>query len=339
MSLVTIMSELLRFLKDHLVKVFIGAIVMAIAIAGGRYYLGQQHFGAHQEAYRQLKEVYAQEPAEFQFVMTNEDGTVFSNSFVLDEYFSQPLVIDQVEKIAGVPFAQTLSNEQVLKLYKTSQYRGGLAAVRNMSSDVITFRILVAPTAEENLKIAQTYRAYLQSGEIPFLNDKKITFLNEPSIGEKLDLETVTNVAMPESLSLYAGPNTKSLILYGALGLIAGTLLMLALLLLWQFSQQAIRYGFDYAWELDQVHILYHASTNTISLRELIQTPQKVHRLVVAQTPLNDTESIPQLSDAIVEPDEIVVVIQSGTTTKEWYQSQMVLAQLYRSPVKIIHII
>lgn len=339
MSLVTIMSELLRFVKDNLVKIVIGAVIFAIALAGGRYYLGKKAFNEHREAYQQLKEVYAQEPAEFQFVITNEDGTLFGNSFVLDEYFSQPNVVKQVEQVAGVSFELTLTNEQALELYKTPQYRGGLAAIRNLSSDVITLRILVAPTAEENLKVAQTYKAYIESGEVPFLIGKKVTFLNEPAIGEKLNLEVVTSVAMPESLNLYAGPNTKSLVVYGVLGLIAGTLAVTAVLFVIQLSKKTIRYGFDYAWELNHVHIMYREEQSEVSLDELVQTPAKSNRLIVAQQAIVSLESVSQLSDATDEPSEIVVLIQSNITTKEWYQAQMVLAQLYRAPLKIIHII
>lgn len=340
MNLITIISELYRFIRDHLIKILIGTLAVATLIAGGRYYLSSQHAMQHQDAYNYLKEIYSQEPAELQFIVTTNEGELFGNSFIFDEYFSQPQWIKRIEQETGIQFGKWLESEQELGLFKTPQFRGGLAAIRNSSSDVMTLRVLVAPTAQENLTITQAIMKLVENEEVAFLNHHNVTFLEQPMIGERLDLETNTMVATPESLSVYAGPNVRSVVLYGVLGLIAGFILTVGVLFLRQLSRSKISYGFDYAWELEHMHVLYNpALSDAQTLLEVVQTPPVQNRVVIAQNAVEGIATQSTLSQTNQELNEIVVLIQSGDTTKQWYKDQMVLSRLYRVPVKIIHIV
>ncbi|WP_124058605.1 hypothetical protein [Vaginisenegalia massiliensis] len=355
MSLLTLIQELWRFFKDYLVKIVLGAIFVGLLTSGGRYFLTNQQVEGQKEAYNHLVQVYSQEPAEFQFILTNADGTLFDNSFVFDEYFSSPEVIKQVEAETGIKFGRFVQDEQLLELFKTSQYRGGLSAVRNTSTNVITMRFLVGKNADENLKIAQAYFKLLQENRVPFAKNHERTIVTSPVKAELLDLNTVQNVAVPESVSGLGGPNAKSSIIFGIAGFMFGLILTTGLLFLLRLFKRTITYGFDYAWNMEDGHLMYHRQkqSKASDLEDLLKVPHVNHRLVVSQVnpessfesanfaiqPLTYVNKLQDLDQSSNQVDDIVIMVYSNQTEKSWYNEQAALAHLYRVPVKIIHVI
>lgn len=84
MSLLTILKELWRFIKDYSLRILLGAIAVALLAVGGRYYLTNVFVEEDQEqAYHYLSEVYAQTPASLEMIVTMEDGSIYTNSHIL----------------------------------------------------------------------------------------------------------------------------------------------------------------------------------------------------------------------------------------------------------------
>lgn len=357
MSLLTILEELWRFIKDYSLRILLGAIAVAILAVGGRYYLGNLFVEEGQEeAYHYLSEVYAQTPASLEMIVTMEDGSVYTNSHIFDEYFSNAQVIQQVEEATGIEFHQWRESEIALKLFKTGGFRGGLAGIRDSSSNVFTLRFLVGKTAEENLAIAQAYADILTNGDIPFLRNSTISIITEPVSKELLPLEIYDSLAKPETLNPFKSPSTPTYIVYAVAGFIVGAIATLALTFLLRLSKKKITYGFDYAWSVEDYHLLYHTDqSDHSSLQEFIRVPVKEHRVVLSQTSaeailqpvlvqedykgLLMVNTLQELAETDVKPEEIVILVHSHHTDKSWYREQAILADLYHVPVKIIHII
>ncbi|MDO4432597.1 MAG: hypothetical protein Q4B80_04685 [Aerococcaceae bacterium] len=334
MNLGTILSEWCRFIKAHCVKIILGAFIVCAAVVAGRYYLSGKQQHEQQEAYDYLQHIYQQEPAEVQFVINNEDGTLFSNSYVIDEYFAQANVVAEIERQTGIEFGDWIQHERTLKLYKTAQFRGGLAVLRNSSSDLMTLRVLVGKTAEENKAIATAYATLLQDKALPFLRKQTVTLLNTPEVIEYLDPVMQGYVATPTTLSVYTGPSTKSLAVYGVLGLIVGTLLTTVFLFVKRLMHPRIEYAFDYGWEMDDTHIV--CTPEDDGMARVVALIADETALVVAQESLETLHTETQIT-AKPNAKRIVIIIQSGVTTKQWYHAQQTFARALRLPVTIIH--
>ncbi|MBF6626537.1 hypothetical protein IU402_08140 [Aerococcaceae bacterium zg-BR9] len=348
MSIVTIISEFTRFIKDYLLKILLGAVLISIACMGFKYY-SESMPKEETAAYQDLKERYAQEPAEVHFIVSKEDGTFFNNSFVFDEYFSLPEIISAVEKESGVSFAQFKKSENTLLFEKTSSFRGGISAWRNPSTDVLTLRVLAGKTAEENLAIAKAYQKLLEKGDFPFLLNNKITVISGATIGEQLPLTTFPYLTSVESLKTVYTLNKRSIIIIGLAGFIGGAILMTGALFFLRLFKKKITYAFDYSWAMDDDHLLYQRDmSDNIIVQDMIQTPSLAHRYVIMQ--MNPEKILPvadqtglihvtRVQDIIEPVEEIVIVLYANQSDKAWFNAQYTLARLYKVPVKIIHII
>lgn len=357
MSLLTILKELWRFIKDYSLRILLGAIAVALLAVGGRYYLTNVFVEEDQEqAYHYLSEVYAQTPASLEMIVTMEDGSIYTNSHIFDEYFSNDQVIKQVEEATGIEFRQWREAEKALKLFKTGGFRGGLASIRDSSSNIFTIRFLVGKTDEENLAIAQAYSDILTSGDIPFLRNSTISIITEPISKDLLPAEIYESLANPQTLNPFKSPSAPMYIVYAVAGSIVGAIATIALTFFLRLSKKKITYGFDYAWSVDDYHLLYHTNHNNSStLQEFIRVPVKENRVVLSQTSaeailqpvlveedfkgLLIVNALQELVDVESNPEEIVILVHSNHTDKVWYREQAILAELYNVPVKIIHIV
>ncbi|MBG9988965.1 hypothetical protein HZY88_08260 [Aerococcaceae bacterium DSM 111176] len=342
MSLVTIISELWRFFVDHIKQLIIWGIVTGLILVGAQFALGLFNNPEDAAAYDYLSEVYQQEPAEFQAVITLDDGNVFHNSYIFDEYFTTPEILEEVEAQTGVEMTKFYESEQLLELFKTSMYRGGVAGIRNTSSGVITFRFLVAPTAEENLRVAEAYRDILLDEEnIPFMEKQTTTIMVEPVIGEMLDLERTPEVPTEETLNIYAGQGVLSYVVFGVAGFILGAILSVAYFFIKRLLSDDIYYAFDYSWNFDDYHKLINSErVENLSYSELIKSVSS-QNVIISQDGLSNVETQSSLAQANLPVDavsEITIVVESQKTTKDWYREQYQFAKHYGVPVQIIHV-
>lgn len=352
MSLATIINELWRFFKDNIVRILIGALVISVITVGARYFITDILLSDRQEAADYLEDVYTQEPSSFKAVVTIEDGQIFSNPHLFDDYFTSPQVVEAVEETTGIEFQETIDSEKKLELFKTPTFRGSISAVRDNASGVFIFRVLAGKTAEENLAIANAYRDLLASGEIPFMDNQFADITLEPVIGEVLDTEEYLSLPTVETLSVYRSNNARSLIVYGVLGFVVGLILTSGIVFLQRLRKSKINYAFEYAWDLDDQHILVHSSHEgaVYNVQDAIRIPAVNLRWIVSQSALSeDFEDTNDSSERFISklqevksdeqaPKQIVIVIQANHTEKRWLKDQMTMATLYNVPLKLVHV-
>ena len=354
MSIVTIIKEFWRFTLNNLWRILLGALVCSLISIGGRYAIHHFLYRETDEAYRHLSQVYQQEPASFQMIVTMEDGSIFTTATIFDEYFSTPEMVKKVESQTGVKFAQWLEDEKALEMFKTNEFRGGLAGVRDQSSNVITLRFLVADKSEDNLKIAKAYCDLVEEESLPFLGTNKVTVIREPAQGEMIATDLVEEVPTEKTLTPYQSRNAKGNIVYGVLGFILGAMASFAILFLGRFFNKKIAYAFEYSWDLMDQHYIYDRHQSPGVLQGLIQSPHQLKRWVLAQTS-NGVQTAELVSEVLPESaqlyhdlsqaqpeqilDEMVILIYANLTEKEWLKQQMALARLSAKRLKIIQII
>lgn len=352
MSLNTLFQELIRFIKDNLWRIIVGMIIGVLVAVSARYFISEFLLKEKSEAYDYLSVAYEQEPAEFQAAITIQDGDVFSNSNIYDDYFSSPAVVKQVEEKTGISFAQWIKSEQVLELKKNANFRGGIAAIRDSSSGLITFRFLVAKTSEENLKIAQAYEEILKSSEINFNKAHRIEITRPSEIIELLDLDEVTTVPTYATLNMFDGLSLKNIIIYTVVGSFIGFMLTVIVLWIKRGKNGKINYTFEYTWGMDDDHLLVSKdhSEDDINIEDVIKLTPVKDKIVLLQSNFADihqfegpdTKIISHLEDASelqMIPNEIIIIIISNMTDKSWFNHQYKLAKLINKPIKIVHMI
>lgn len=357
MSIVTLISEAWRFIKDYKWRLLLGAILVSLLTMTGRFFIHRFLYSDNLDAYNHLVDVYQQEPASFQMVITMEDGSIFTTANLFDDYFATAAVVDKIEDLTGVNFSDTLQAEEDLEMYKTPQYRGGLAAIRDNASNIITLRFLLAESAEDNLILAQAYADMLRGEAIPFLGSNMVNIIQEPVQGELLVPDLVDEIPTEETLTPYQKVNTRATILYGGLGLVLGGVITAGLSFLLHLRRQTIHYAFDYSWGYNDHHlmILRTPESDKKSVEKIIHTPANIHRLILRQGVGSEDldfiskdgsqrldvtiEHLTYYNGAVAQPEEIVIVIDSNQTQKSWYQEQYQLAQLYPARLKILHVI
>ncbi len=343
MSILTIISELWRFFKEHFKRLLVWGLIGSLVVLAAQYGLSQLKNPEDQDAYEYLSEVYSQEPAEFQAIVTLEDGDILQNSYLFDEYFTTPEVLQEVENRTGVDLTRWYESEQLMGIEKSSLFRGGIAGIRNTSSGVITFRFLVAPTAEENLKVAQAYRDILTDEAVPFMENQTATIMVEPVIDELLDLETTTEVPTPETLGIYSGTGLLTTIIFAIAGFILGMIIGLIYYFVRRLFADDIQYAFDYTWNYDDLHqMLNQTQLSAESVDQFIQMPG-LNTIVIGQDRLDAEEpavAFARLADTDATKEtlsEIVLFVESGKTSKEWFREQYQAAKRYELPIRIVH--
>lgn len=351
MSLATLIKEFWRFIKENLLRIMMGVVMVVVLVVSGRYFLNRWVRQDTRPAYDYLAEVYQQEPASFQMIVTMEDGSIFSTASLFDDYFSTPQVVQAIEEKTGVQFSDWLEAERTLEMYKTNDFRGGLAGLRDTASNVITMRFLVGKTSEDNLKIAQAYAQMVEEEALPFLDKIQATIIQEPALGEMVPIELTDEVPTDETLTPYQSKEAKGHILYGLMGAILGTLLVVGVLFVRQLFKKVINYAFDYTWRLEDTHLLVDHQRSPEEIQALIEFPSNQKQVIVKEDRFQDDEvlisdnqrqvRVTDLKhlDADFSFDEIVIIIKSHLTTKEWFKDQMDFAHLYPCRVRIIHIV
>lgn len=369
MSLTTILSEIWRFIKNNFLKIISGALIIGVLAVLGSLFLPnliEQPSEEISEEFTQttpsedakesreyLTHIYEQEPAEFELFIQLEDGNIFGNSFIFDEYFTSPAVVEEIERESGVDYSQTLAHENNLGLYKTSRYRGSIAGIRDTSSNVLNIRVQAAETSEDNLILAETFANQILNTEIPFVENLSITIISEPEIGEKLLEDDLEMVSSSEALGMIAPTESenRSILLYAIAGFILGLLLTATVLFIIQLFKNKIKYAFQYSWDFSDYHFIFTTDEENKKLRDFLSAPEISTQIIVyqessfveqfigANPKIKTTKSLSRFTTNSTKIDEIILFVETKTTDKDWYNEQYRLAEKYDSQVTIIQAI
>lgn len=353
MSLTTVFSELWRLIKDNWLKIFIGGVIFSILTVLIQIFLTQYADRLFAEPVEEeipgqreyLTEIYSQEPAGFEFIAQKEDGDLFANSFLFDEYYTSEIVVDQLEEETGVEISDVLEAEENLGMIKTSQYRGSLAGIRNTSSNVITFRVHVGETAQENLRVARWIEEEVRNNSLPFSETLNTVLLTPSQTGELLQGEDFLKVSSPEALgdqSVSPAKGQVNRILYAGVGFILGLILTLALLVLYRLLAKKIDYAFEYSWDFDDHHFVLNRSDEAFQklLNQMTHSSYADHQIILAEDGSDAYGlALDRLDEVESPPEEVVILVKNKETSKKWFNRTFELVDNYKSHKKVIHII
>lgn len=354
MSLSILLSELWRFVREHVLALLAGTLIIAILVTGAGYLhkqktaeqlLNDTSQASPEEikaAADYLETAYETEPVSFRFVAMQKDGNQFMNSFVFDEYFRSKEERAKLAQKTGVDLEKWYQSECQLGIDQSSEFRGGLAGVRDMSSGVVTMRVQVGQSEEENMKVAQAMYEEIKNQTPAFAKDFDMTLLEAPTTENFLTEDDQRLVSGPSTLSEYVGLNQRPLLVYAFLGALLGIFATAFVLFLWQWQRGKVRYAFDYSWSLPMLFFLINQKRETAEaeLRQAATLPAQ-KRLILRQAgePILAGEKTHTQCEALPEDlKELVIWIDAGQTDKAWLQQQFQVAKLWGGPLKVIHV-
>lgn len=362
--------EIKRFLNDYKKSIIIGSILFSLLFT-----LAMVYIDSREEEAVQNEDNFEPSPAEilndaqpafFQLYIEYEDGTPYTNYAIINQYFNLSTVKEEASEDAGVDI------ESVEESIQEEIFLNNLdeeIKVINVSRNDNHLYTMSFNTGNEraNLAISEYYFDLIFNEESDFFSNKITYLFVEPSIAERKDeeleaaeLEAAENLQPKEVLFSRILDYVINIII----GLVLGIVLMIGLGIVKAIFEKKLNYSFAYDVTEGVSFILYDPKLqNAKNVSQFVAAPFNKTKIVVSEQEINpeihqlltgkkevsfDKELSPEvllinkssLSDVEVGTplSEIIILVHSKLTTREWFKIQQEFATIYKVPTKIIQI-
>lgn len=336
--------EVKRFIKDKTMLVIIGSLIIAALYTVGMVVFDR---GAPDLEEDELGIEVAEgndDAAYFYFFVENQDGTVFTNTSILETYFRFDTTLQEVSEQTNVPLydiveesrenaENALEGEEEILLLERNDYSMMFGLFVNTGSK------------NDNLTVATYYRDMIEGDGVPFLANKDVYVLVEPQIVED-EMFDDTNIETTTNLSV------RSLVISSIVGLILGIVIMLGVAVVASLFSKKLNYSFTYTWnEEDQFLLSDSRLENEDEVSQLIQLPLQKGKVLLLESGVENKlkETVTTMKPDFIEQKhsladidlnetitEVIIVIDSKSTSRAWYRKQRRLLEAYEVPVKVI---
>lgn len=303
-------------------------------------------------------------PGIFRIYVEQQDGTIYINSMIIEEYFLLPEVIAEAERVTGVEISDILDEEVADNFEKTQYDRGALGISRNGSTHIFTFTTNIG-TEAENLKVADFYFDYLNSGDLKILDNKRVYIVSEPEVFDAKSYAASDIVVEQSPMNNRTDFSIKVIALSVVAGIILGFFTGTFIALAKSFMSKKISYSFNYAvsdydkilamekgnWDL-LVRKVIHTTKNPVvifsegdssELREELIKHSNINvisdesQLVSGMTNVVIANKLSDISPQI-PLDNVVVIIDTFNTEKKWYKTIFKTIHAVVSEIAVIQI-
>lgn len=338
-------SELSNFFKKFRKSLVLLTILFTVIIFGGSIGLSYLN-SSNTDEELPISDTKESNPGIFRMYVEQEDGTIYINSMIIEEYMLLPDVLEKAEKETGVEITDVLLEEVRNDFQKTQYDRGALGLSRNGSTHIFTF-IANVGTEEENLKVSEFFYDYILSGEINMLDNKLVYIVSEPEIYDSESFAASDIEAIPE-FSGEESFNLKNLVLTLVGSVIAAVMLAILITIAKIFSSKKITYAFSYSvadrdrlillndnTEKNLMRMLHNEKNPVILLSEfeIEETLKNKIDNVTKAIYINDLNEL----DTDVEITTPYIFVEREKTTKKWYKKQFKAVHLYCESITILH--
>lgn len=360
MDSLTLANELRRFFKENRLRIALVTLFMIIAVTCLTLLASRlPNFDSGQDTNGNSE---IGTPAIFQFYVQTEDGNSFGNSSIVEEFFLKPEVITEIENKTGVSINSMLEEQQLSGFQKTQTDRGILGVMRDGSSHVFTANASIG-TEEENLAVMQAYFDYLNSGNIPVLENKEVYILKEPT-NLKFLMNGSQEIEFSEQVTETTA--TKKLILAIAVGMFGGLVAGVVVSFIYQLLRKVITYAFSFGWSEQDIYqsiskddaqavqqtvlhpftemkviLVQHQDAmklNEIKPHEKVNFVSKTNQLKLGVMNILTVNDLSEL-DPLLHIEECIIFVESGKTEKKWYEKQRMQLKNYNTRIKIIQFV
>lgn len=337
-------TEVAKFLKNNVLKMLIGAILGAVAVVGFSLLNKDNTIENLRDAEDGTFSTTVL-PAKFNVYIEDNQDNPFINNLLLQEEFTTPQVLAQVSEETNTNLNELVENtlNRVYVDYTPAGHMNIVSVTRNGSSQIHEIAVNVGDI-EENLNIANYYFDYLLDGNVSFLEDKEIYVFREPTAFEQDDEQN-------SGIGTNLNGNGSNLIVLGLAGAVFGAVATLFLMFFLALFSKKLVYSFSYFVHENNYFVLVNnKSDKEEQLDLLLGTPQTANKVAVIENTASNEATLGRDSKGLTvvnhvleignldAVDRLVLIIEEGQTTREWYNTQRILAEKHAAPIYIVQI-
>ncbi|EKU92997.1 Uncharacterised protein [Alloiococcus otitis] len=346
------LSEIKRFLKDHLKFITITTIIFTLVLAGLLTLVDGLSSSESSELENELEydEVLEADSAYFQFYAEFEDGDLFTNGKLVEDYLKLNTINENVYKETNINIPEI--EDRINEDYPEFDNEFTVVEVtRNSDSNIFTITVNLG-NESNNLTLAEYYYDLLMEGNVDFLENKRLFSLVEPQLVSEVFEE---EVLMETGLQI----TPVNVIKNTFIALIVSLVLAAGLALLKAIFGQKLDYSFAYNVEDEVEFLVYNpAKSNSQLLHSFISQPKDAKKIVLLEGYGNQEENNLSVDQVLQEIDtdkvlvldsltsldqegefaEIDLIVQPYRTDRTWYQDQVELMGLYNIKMKVVQI-
>lgn len=336
--------ELMRFLKEKIKYIVTGTLVFGALFSIFLVMIDQ----TDSEEEMEIKESIAifendSKASFFQFYVEKEDGSSFRNGPIMNELFNMDDLHEEVLRETNININEIIDISKEKEYFEFSPIRVKF----DEKSDIYTASF---ETGDEsgNIEIANFYYDYLLDNNFTVLESHKIIPLVEPRFIEYEEQIEDTKLSQVKLLSV------KNIITNTVFGFVLAFAMVAGLFILKELFGKKISFVFGYtAEDFDDIVIYDKKFANERSVQYFLSFPENAKKLVLSETELNKTSQDILFSDSNVNIqiinsiefapttdtyDEIILIIKTGETTRNWYNKQIALIDLHDTKNKVIQL-
>ena len=292
--------------------------------------------------------------ASFQFYIEDaEDGDVFSNNVLIEEYITLPHVLEEVAEVTNTSIDQLVeeTGNEIVPGTQSSDRIKVIHVNRDTSSNLQAIYVNVGDE-QRNLRIINYFHDFIQDESIPFLEDKNVFIFKQPYIVDFDDEDETDLTQNVESISSWSPVRTI------VEGIILGVVLSIVILVISGFFSRKLSYFFFYTLLDEDYFILMDKHLNNHEeVYDVLRNPFEKNTVVLQEKniePSNqefesifrdlvDKPSVAQVENfmSIASPkevDQLVYIVKEGETSRDWYNKQRKVEKAYDIPVVVIQI-
>lgn len=345
--------EIMKFIHDKWKKIIaytilVGTILLAVNIFGN---LMSDPEGEELVNIEGISEEinFAESIAYFQYYVERPDGVSFTNTPLINFYFTHEDVLIEMSQTTGVPLDGVVytENYESVDITETDIFNTveepiiNIDIIKGDHSHVYTF-IAKTDDSENNLKIAQYYYNMINNDEVPFYQDKYVYTFSEPEVRNNFNGDLDILVGSQQN-------SVTQVIIQGIAWYALSIIIITGILVLKTLFTEKLTYSFSYMWdEKDLFTIKDSKLDNEEELLQFIAYPENEEKIILNQQteiPFNENlfnfKTISSIADLPLDRhiDEIILIVNEGITTRKWYRKQKSLLSIHKDTiVKIVQI-
>lgn len=296
-------------------------------------------------------------PAYFQFYIEHEDGSVFTNFATLEEVFNNEKVYSELNNELGIDLKQI--KKDIRKQTPIVNYNP-ITVTLNGSSNILT-ALVDTGSDRNNLRVALYYYDLIFNKGFELLDNNYLYEIQGPQLLE----ETESDIDEKN----FENPSTRTTVIdilkTGLSGLLMGVFLSVLFIFSKEFFSKKLNYLFGYLKIEASDFALYDSKLkNTKMITHFVGVPYGSEKIILSEDILSPDEqkliinpadsnlsfkddskstyliNMESLTDVQIKNNftEIILIVVSGETSRDWYKQQLNLAMLHNLPVKTVQL-
>lgn len=338
--------EVLRFLKNNIKYIIGGALLFGLVLGVSSYFFDRGNPNLEVQNENSLVDGDGKS-AIFNFYIENQDGTVYTNTSIIEQYMLMDETLMELNKFTETDVYKLFQKELEIDYSRTPDDRGILGVVKNSYSQRMS---IVANTGneEDNMKIVQYFSELMKNDQIDFLETKNIYYFEEPMIVDSLD--TSNTIINDEGNDL----SISNIVIRVLAGMILGIVIVIGIAVIKALFSKKLNYSFSYFWDENDIFFLSDSKLeNSKELKQFVSFPIESDKLIVTENNkeakiqkflstsnknnLKFLNSITEIN-SLDSISEVIILIQSNETSRAWYKQQRRALKMINIPIKIVQI-